>query len=90
MPYDGEFAQYRSLQRIVQSQRVNQLLGSYRVRRREQGEEGPLSLKFERVSGSDWLPRLVVAVAFPFKESSPCCWIMITMGLSGASVAETE
>jgi len=32
MPYEGEFAHYKPLRRLVESERVNKLLGSYRVR----------------------------------------------------------
>jgi len=62
MPYEGEFAQYRSLRRLAESERVRQLLGSFRVR--EHASQHPVAnmVRFADALPSEWLPEWVLAV----------------------------
>lgn len=62
MPYEGEFAQYKSLRRIAESRRVKELLGSFRVRERSTSGTPLQTVSFADLSPSDWLPDWVLAV----------------------------
>jgi hypothetical protein len=62
MPYEGEFATYRPLKRIVESERVEKLLGSFRVRERTDDAGMQEKIKIADVKPSDWSPRWVLAV----------------------------
>lgn len=61
MPYEGEFASYKSLNRLASSERVRELLGSYKVRERTSGSN-PLPLAPLPAPISNWLPDIVLAV----------------------------
>lgn len=60
MPYDGEFAQYTSLQRLAQSERVKTLLSKYTIRKppADTGYLPPLA----NVLPSDWQPDYVLSI----------------------------
>lgn len=61
MPYEGEFASYKSLSRLASSERVRELLGSYEVHERTaSGDTVPLVTL--PVPVSNWLPDIVLAV----------------------------
>ncbi len=62
MPYEGEFAQYRSIKRLAESERVKNLLGSYTVRSQSDLTQDIASLEGSDVVPSNWLPKLVMAV----------------------------
>ncbi len=62
MPYDGEFAQYKPLHRIVESERVKELLGGYRIRAREQNENSPHALTISDERPSEWTPDWVLGI----------------------------
>lgn len=62
MPYEGEFANYRPLKRLVESERVNKLLGSFRVRERTDDAESQEKIEIADLKPSDWIPRWVVAI----------------------------
>lgn len=62
MPYEGEFAHYKPLHRLVGSERVRKLLGSYRVREHLNVLESPQALELADVRPSDWIPSWVVAI----------------------------
>src|SRR5687768_12936907 len=62
MPYEGEFAQYRSIKRLTESERVQTLLGSYEVREQPAGGRSLADVIRDDVCPSDWLPRFVLAV----------------------------
>src|SRR5579884_174055 len=62
MPYEGEFAQYRSLRRLVESERVRELLGSLRVQRPGGGPASLNTIEAVDVPRSDRLPDWVLAV----------------------------
>lgn len=62
MPYDGEFAQHRSIRRLSESQRVNDLLGSYRVRDRAAVSATLPNLAMPTIIPGTWSPSWVLAV----------------------------
>jgi len=62
MPYDGEFAQHRSIRRLAESERVTQLLGTYRIRDRATVTQGLPLLVNPNISPASWLPSWVLAV----------------------------
>lgn len=62
MPYDGEFAQYRSLRRLAESERVRQLLGNFRVHEGGNLERSIPTIEFEEDAIGNWLPDWVLAV----------------------------
>jgi NurA domain len=79
MPYEGEFAHYRSIHRIVESERVQALLGNYRVR--AYAQEAAAQLNFVSVEPGDWMPSLVLAIDGSFAP------IPIRNGFPGAEAA---
>ena len=62
MPYEGEFAQNQSLRRLVQSDKVKQMLGSYRVRQQGPPTPDQATLTCITPPQSDWKPDWVLAV----------------------------
>jgi hypothetical protein len=61
MPYDGEFAQYRSIRRLAESEKVRNLLGSYQVRM-PTDQQQPLAELLSETAPSDWKPKFVLAI----------------------------
>src|SRR5438105_2816036 len=63
MPYEGEFAKYRPLRRIVESERVQALLGAYHIRDRS-AEPSAIEdlIELSDVEPSHWLPSWVLAI----------------------------
>lgn len=61
MPYEGEFASYKSLSRLASSERVKELLGSYEVHNRAASSDS-VPLITLPATHSDWLPNFVLAV----------------------------
>lgn len=62
MPYEGEFAQYRSLRRIAENERVKQLLGSFRVQERSGGSRSLRTIDAAELVAADHFPSWVLAV----------------------------
>lgn len=62
MPYEGEFAQYRSIKRLTESARVRNLLGSYQVRSANTSPRSLASTLASDVRPSGWLPKVVLAI----------------------------
>lgn len=60
MPYEGEFAGYRALQRLADAERVKQLLSRARVHAPASGE--PAALPTQAPTAIDALPQFVVAI----------------------------
>lgn len=60
MPYEGEFASHKSIGRLVRSERVQNLLGSYAVRERPASEDTQLTTV--EMPESEWKPEIVLAV----------------------------
>src|SRR2546423_13065810 len=81
MPYEGEFAHYRSVHRIVENERVKKLLGSYRIRDYSNEPGSREQINLVAVEPSDWVPSLVLATDGSF---SP---VPIKNGFPGAEAA---
>jgi hypothetical protein len=62
MPYEGEFASYQPIQRIVNNARVQKLLEGYRIRQRSDDESLQEQLVPAQLAPSNWLPQWVLAV----------------------------
>jgi len=62
MPFEGEFAQYKSVKRLVEDTRVNELLGRYRVKQSGMQDGSAFALRMPVVEPSGWLPKWVIAV----------------------------
>lgn len=62
MPYEGEFAQHKSLRRLVESDRVNQLLGSYKVHTSLDHADALKMLETIQILDHEWLPNWVIAI----------------------------
>lgn len=80
MPFEGEFAQYRSITRVMESEVVKNLLGSCEVR--ESGEDGGAKeVTPADAQPSSWLPEFCIAVDGSFQE------VPVSNGFPGATVA---
>ncbi|MBI1763682.1 MAG: DNA double-strand break repair nuclease NurA [Acidobacteria bacterium] len=62
MPYEGEFAQYRSLRRLAESEKVKQLLGAYKIRLATGATASLDKLQAAELPLSKWQPDWVLAV----------------------------
>ncbi|WP_019499009.1 DNA double-strand break repair nuclease NurA [Pseudanabaena sp. PCC 6802] len=62
MPYEGEFAGYSPLRRIVESERVKKLLGSYKVRNAPDSSGLLQILEPINIQPSDWIPKRLIAI----------------------------
>lgn len=62
MPYEGEFANYGPLRRLVESERVNKLLSSYKVRNRSDQIETLQTLSPIKIQPSGWTPKKLIAI----------------------------
>ena len=62
MPYEGEFANYSPLRRLVESERVNKLLGSYKIRNTSDQLESLQSLNPIKLQPGDWTPNYLIAI----------------------------
>jgi hypothetical protein len=62
VPYEGEFAQYRSLRRLAESQRVTELLGNFRVQSRPSGTKNLHILSVADIPSNAWFPSWLLAV----------------------------
>ncbi|MDP1716206.1 MAG: DNA double-strand break repair nuclease NurA [Anaerolineales bacterium] len=62
MPYQGEFAEYKSIRRLVENEKVKGLLG--RAKERDTSQDSiPLStLSYSDIEPSKWQPELVLAI----------------------------
>lgn len=62
MPYEGEFAHYKPLRRLVESDRVKKLLGSYEVRSKADQLESLQTLHPIQITPGDWIPKKIIAI----------------------------
>ena len=60
MPYEGEFAQYRSIKRIAESKSVKNLFSQCDIKLPDSFDEAVA--EFISAPSSEWLPNWVVAV----------------------------
>ena len=76
MPYEGEFAQHKSLQRLVRSEKVQQLLGTFEVRESISQAELLAAMNCVDLPVGVWKPDWVVAIdgsyaAVPIQNGFP-------------------
>ncbi|MBW4618675.1 MAG: DNA double-strand break repair nuclease NurA [Cyanosarcina radialis HA8281-LM2] len=62
MPYEGEFAQYQPLRRLVESDRVQKLLGSYKVKTSSENTSSLKILQPLQIHPGSWIPELLIAI----------------------------
>lgn len=62
MPYQGEFAEYKSIRRLVENERVKNLLGRAKERDTSQDTVALSTMSYSDVGPSEWQPELVLAV----------------------------
>lgn len=62
MPYEGEFAQSKSLRRLAESDKVKELLGDYEIRPTTGSSASLEKLDMENLPPSQWQPDWVLAV----------------------------
>lgn len=79
MPYEGEFAQHKSLHRLVQSERVQQLLGNFRIREQSDLDIEPL-IKMQ-IKPTGWTPTWVISIDGSHQE------VEIKNGFPGAEAS---
>ncbi len=81
MPYENEFAQYRSIRRIVENDRVKKML-SRSVVKHEDASELPLpQIDINDLRPSEWQPELILAIDGSHQEEK------IENGFPGAEVS---
>lgn len=81
MPYDGEFAKYESLRRVVQNPRVKEFLERCEAQRPGDVEDGKPILRSTIIERSSWLPEYVVAIDGSHQET------MVRNGFPGAEIS---
>ena len=62
MPYEGEFAQFRSIRRLTENERVKNLLGSFHVQQSPSGTTPITDVLRPDIRPSNWQPSLVLAL----------------------------
>jgi NurA domain len=62
MPYDGEFAHYKPLRRLVESERVKKLLAGYRVQSNQELEKALENLNPIKIEPSNWTPTWIIGI----------------------------
>ena len=62
MPYEGEFAHYRSIRRLVESQRVKDLMQRARIQDYSSDETTLPMIKTSEIPVSEWEPKFVIAI----------------------------
>lgn len=80
MPYEGEFAKYKSIRRLVENPRVKDLLIRSKTRDTSQDNKNFPKVQLANVSPSDWQPELVLAIDGSHQEEK------VENGFPGAEV----
>ena len=81
MPYEGEFAKYRSVRRLVENERVKSLLQRAKIRDSSQDDTTLPTVKISDIPPSEWQPDLVLAVDGSHQEEP------MENGFPGAEIA---
>ena len=80
MPYEGEFAHYRSIRRLVESQRVKDLMQRARIQDYSSGETTLPIIKTSEIPVSEWEPKFVIAIDGSYQRTP------VETGYPGAEV----
>ena len=62
MPYEGEFASYRPIHRLTESERVQKLLARMKRKHSSEGKETLPTMEISEIIPSEWQPNLVLAI----------------------------
>lgn len=62
MPYEGEFATYQPLRRLVESERVKDLLGSYEIKNKLEQLHPLQTLKPIKICPGEWIPKWLISI----------------------------
>jgi hypothetical protein len=81
MPYEGEFAEYRSIRRLTENERVKNLLSRAMPRDVTQDITSLPTLKRSDIAPSEWLPRNVLAIDGSHQEE------LVEKGYPGAEIS---
>ena len=80
MPYEGEFAKYRSIRRLVENERVKNLVERARIQDHSSDEVKPPMIKTSEIPTSGWQPEFVIAIDGSHQET------FVETGYPGAEV----
>lgn len=80
MPYKGEFAHHRSIRRLVESQRVKDLMQRARIQDYSSDETTLPTIKTSEIPVSEWEPKFVIAIDGSYKGTP------VETGYPGAEV----
>ena len=81
MPYEGEFAKYRSIRRLVESERVQNLMERARKIQDQSSDEVTLEIiKISEIPTSKWNPRFIIGIDGSHQEA------FVKTGYPGAEV----
>lgn len=80
MPYEGEFAHYRSIRRLVESQRVKDLMQRARIQDYSSDETTLPIIKTSEIPVSEWEPKFVIAIDGSYQRTP------VETGYPGAEV----
>ncbi|MBI5839516.1 MAG: DNA double-strand break repair nuclease NurA [Chloroflexi bacterium] len=80
MPYENEFAEYRSVRRLTENERVQNLLR--RSKERGEKQDDPLlpTLTYSDIQPSQWKPELVLAIDGSYQQ------VLVEKGYPGAEI----
>ncbi|MCY3551809.1 MAG: DNA double-strand break repair nuclease NurA [Candidatus Poribacteria bacterium] len=80
MPYEGEFAKYRSIRRLVENERVKNLVERARIQDHSSDETTPPMIRTSEIPTSEWHPKCVIAIDGSHQET------FVENGYPGAEV----
>ena len=80
MPYEGEFAHYRSIRRLVENQRVKDLMQRARIQDYASDETTHPAIKTSEMPASEWKPKFVIAIDGSYQRTP------VETGYPGAEV----
>lgn len=80
MPYPGEFAKHKSIRRLVENERVRNLLSRAKIRNGSQDESSLPKIPLSELRPSRWQPKLVVAIDGSYQQDK------VENGYPGAEV----
>jgi len=81
MPYEGEFAEYKSIRRLTENERVKNLLSRAMPRDVSQDTASLPTLKRSDISPTEWLPNNVLAIDGSHQEE------LVEKGYPGAEIS---
>ena len=80
MPYEGEFAKYKSIRRLVENERVKNLVERAKIQNHSSDEVKLPMIKTSEMPTSRWQPKFVIAIDGSYQET------FVETGYPGAEV----